>query len=171
MTTLSQFFLDTEESKRTLHDGIRDRRGGSDTEPEFEHPVKVSGALADLFDGLPLASFVAHAWASYRSVQNAIENTKGKPGTVELVQLARHTVDTNVPVIVESEAAGVTYRTFEFELGLSFIIEPCTLTIRNGEIEQEERTLDLKSVLKYKSAVLASKSKNLMKVTIPETHY
>lgn len=93
----------------------------------------LAAAVYDLLD-IPLGDLVLRAWEKHRLVERACAETRHRPGVVQQVRLARHTLESVHRPRIECEAAGRTVPLLTLELALVFKIDAVVFRIADGEI-------------------------------------
>ncbi len=93
----------------------------------------LAAAVYDLLD-IPVGDLVLHAWEKHRLVEQACRETSGRPGVVQQVRVARHTLKSVHRPKIECETAGGSVPVLTLELALVFKIDAVVFRITGGEI-------------------------------------
>ncbi len=127
----------------------------------------IAGAAVDVLD-VELSGFIARAWNDYHQVKKAKEKTAKNAPDKEEIGLARHTITTKHPLIVELELAGTPRPVFRYELVLEFEVDPVNLLIMDGNIGPISLQARVKGTLNVGGVKLRSSELHTMRFAITE---
>lgn len=93
----------------------------------------LSGAMAELLEE-PVGNLAVRGWQYHQLVLEACERTKANPGSIEVVELFEHEVNSRQHPRLELLVDGVRVKVIQMELDVALKVDGVGLTITEGQI-------------------------------------
>jgi hypothetical protein len=155
-TTVREVLFASPDEKSRLADALAEAGAVSTAALKVLPMDQIIDAVWDLLD-LPLASVARAAWDRHERIQQAKSATSAKPGTLEKVRLATHTIRSAHHPKLEFDVAGASLPALSFDLDVSLRLEAAIITVTEGAIR------DIAPAAAAAEATLAAGGKTLVK--------